>query len=115
MLHVLGRADDVIISGGENVHPAQVEAVLAATPGVRAAAAFGVPDPRWGQIVAAAIAVEPTFDRGRRRSRAGTRSCRRTRARAASPRRRAPRLPSGKLDRRALAAAADLADRVRVI
>ncbi len=57
-LHVAGRADDVIITGGENVHPAAIEAVLAATPGVRAALAFGIPDVRWGQRVAAAIAVD---------------------------------------------------------
>lgn len=57
-LIVVGRADDVIITGGENVHPATVEAVLAATPGVRAAIAFAVPDERWGQIVGAAVVSE---------------------------------------------------------
>jgi len=57
-LHVIGRADDVIISGGENVQPAAVEAVLAATPGVCAALAFGLADARWGQLVAAALAVD---------------------------------------------------------
>lgn len=62
-LVVSGRADDVIISGGMNVHPAEVEAVLAATPGVRMACAFGVADERWGQIVGAAIAVDASFDR----------------------------------------------------
>ena len=61
-LHVVGRADDVIITGGENVHPSTIEAVLAATPGVRAACAFGIEDARWGQIVGAAIAAEPMFD-----------------------------------------------------
>jgi L-alanine-DL-glutamate epimerase-like enolase superfamily enzyme/acyl-coenzyme A synthetase/AMP-(fatty) acid ligase len=61
-LHVVGRADDVIITGGENVHPSTIEAVLVATPGVRAACAFGIEDARWGQIVGAAIAAEPMFD-----------------------------------------------------
>lgn len=101
-LHVLGRADDVIISGGENVHPTQVEAVLAATPGVRAAAAFGIHDARWGQLVAAAVAVAPAFDHAR--------ALEQWRAQLpphARPRRLAllaelPRLPSGKVDRRAL-------------
>lgn len=101
-LHVLGRIDDVIISGGENVHPTQVEAVLAATPGVRAAAAFGVPDVTWGQIVGAAICVATGFDRDG--------AIVRWRAQLpphARPRRLAivdelPRLPSGKLDRRSL-------------
>src|SRR5262249_29764051 len=62
VLVVVGRVDDVIVTGGENVHPSQVEAVLAATPGVRAAAAFGLADPHWGQIVAAAITIDASFD-----------------------------------------------------
>lgn len=61
-LVVVGRADDVIITGGENVHPATVEAVLAATPGVRAAIAFAVPDEKWGQIVGAAVVTERDLD-----------------------------------------------------
>jgi o-succinylbenzoate---CoA ligase len=61
-LHVVGRADDVIISGGENVHPGEVERVLAATSGVRGAAAFGVADAHWGQAVAAALVVDAGFD-----------------------------------------------------
>lgn len=58
-LEVLGRADDVIISGGENVAPAAVERVLAAQPGVRAACVVGLPDAKWGQVVAAAVVAEP--------------------------------------------------------
>jgi o-succinylbenzoate---CoA ligase len=54
-LEVLGRADDVIVTGGEKVAPAAVERVLAAQPGVRAACVVGLPDPEWGQIVAAAV------------------------------------------------------------
>jgi O-succinylbenzoic acid--CoA ligase len=54
-LHLHGRRDDVIVTGGENVHPIEVEAVLAATPGVHAACVFGSPDEHWGQVVAAAI------------------------------------------------------------
>jgi o-succinylbenzoate---CoA ligase len=61
-LHVVGRADDVIVTGGAKVHPLEVEAVLAATPGVRAACVFAVPDARWGQIVGAALAADPGFD-----------------------------------------------------
>jgi o-succinylbenzoate---CoA ligase len=56
-LEVLGRADDVIISGGENVAPAAVERVLAAQPGVRGACVVGLPDPEWGQLVAAAVVL----------------------------------------------------------
>ncbi|MGX6449204.1 class I adenylate-forming enzyme family protein [Patulibacter sp. S7RM1-6] len=52
---IAGRKDDMIVSGGENVHPAQVEEVLAEHPGVRDAAVVGVPDERWGQLVVAVV------------------------------------------------------------
>lgn len=54
-LHVLGRADQVIVSGGEKIMPAEVEAALLAHPAVAAACVVGIPDPVWGQAVAAAI------------------------------------------------------------
>lgn len=54
-LEILGRADDVIISGGENIAPLPVERVLAAQNGVREVCVLGVPDPEWGQIVVAAV------------------------------------------------------------
>ncbi|MCF7552956.1 o-succinylbenzoate--CoA ligase [Pseudonocardia sp. WMMC193] len=54
-LVVLGRADDVIVTGGEKVAPAAVERVLAAQAGVAAVCVVGLPDPEWGQVVAAAI------------------------------------------------------------
>jgi O-succinylbenzoic acid--CoA ligase len=54
-LHVTGRKDDTIISGGENVAPAEVEAVLAAHPDVDDAAVVGRPDEEWGQAVVALI------------------------------------------------------------
>jgi o-succinylbenzoate---CoA ligase len=54
-LRVLGRDDEMIVSGGEKVHPAAVERVLAARPGVRAACVVGLADPEWGQLVAAAV------------------------------------------------------------
>ncbi|TMQ09518.1 MAG: 2-succinylbenzoate--CoA ligase, partial [Deltaproteobacteria bacterium] len=103
-LHVAGRSDDVIITGGENVQPAAVEAVLTATPGVRAACVFGLRDERWGQLVAAALVVDPSFD--------PTSAAERWRAALpghALPRRLAlcaalPMLPTGKIDRRATAA-----------
>lgn len=52
-LRILGRADDVIVTGGENVNPGQVEPVLASHPEVTAVVVVGVPDPEWGQRVAA--------------------------------------------------------------
>ena len=57
-LQVIGRADDVITSGGESVHPAAVERVLIAQPGVRAACVVGLADPEWGQLVAAAVVLD---------------------------------------------------------
>lgn len=56
---VRGRLDDMIVTGAENVHPAEVEAVLATSPGVRDVAVFGVPDERWGERVAAAVVAGP--------------------------------------------------------
>jgi O-succinylbenzoic acid--CoA ligase len=58
-LHVLGRGDDVIVSGGENVHPLQVEAALEEHPALAAAGVFPLADDEWGQIVAAAVVVAP--------------------------------------------------------
>ncbi|MDE2944808.1 MAG: AMP-binding protein [Gemmatimonadota bacterium] len=57
-LEVTGRLRDRIVSGGTNVDPAQVEAVLAAHPEVGEAAVIGVPDGRWGQVVVAIVAGE---------------------------------------------------------
>jgi o-succinylbenzoate---CoA ligase len=62
-LVVTGRADETIVSGGENVAPAEVEAALLACPGVRHAAVFGVADPTWGHLVAAAIVPADRFDK----------------------------------------------------
>lgn len=57
-LRVLGRADDLIISGGENIHPQQVEQGLLSLPGVSGACVFGLPSEDWGQVVAAAVVGE---------------------------------------------------------
>jgi fatty-acyl-CoA synthase len=54
-LRIVGRARDLIISGGENVHPAEVEQALAQHPAVAECAAFGLPDARWGEVVAVAV------------------------------------------------------------
>ncbi|MBA3324006.1 MAG: long-chain-fatty-acid--CoA ligase [Rhodobacteraceae bacterium] len=55
-----GRADDMIGSGGENIYPREVEEILYRCPGVREAAVIGLPDEKWGQIVAAyVVAADP--------------------------------------------------------
>ena len=54
-LEVVGRRSETIITGGENVAPQEVEAVLAAHPGVADAAVIGRPDPEWGQALVALV------------------------------------------------------------
>lgn len=54
-LYLDGRREDLVISGGVNVYPAEVEDVLAHHPGVREVAVFGMPDDDWGQRVCAAV------------------------------------------------------------
>jgi len=54
-LYVLDRRKDLIISGGENVYPAEVEAALMAHPGVAEAGVIGIPDERWGQVPVAFV------------------------------------------------------------
>lgn len=54
-LYLDGRRDDLVISGGVNVYPAEVEAALSEVPGVEAVVVFGAPDPDWGQRVCAAV------------------------------------------------------------
>lgn len=58
-LDVLGRLDDVIVSGGENVDPSLVAGVLATHPAVIDVAVVGVPDDEWGQLVAAVVVLAP--------------------------------------------------------
>ncbi|HEY7200947.1 MAG TPA: AMP-binding protein [Candidatus Dormibacteraeota bacterium] len=60
VLTVLGRRDDTIITGGENVRPEEVEAVLQAHPAVADAAVAGRPDEVWGELVAAWVVADPT-------------------------------------------------------
>lgn len=55
---VAGRAKDLIISGGENIHPAEIENALADHPAIAECAAFGVPDGEWGEVVAVAVVLK---------------------------------------------------------
>jgi len=61
---VTGRSKDVIITGGLNVHPVEVEQVLEAQPGVRAAAVAGLSSERWGEEVTAFVVADGPLDTG---------------------------------------------------
>src|SRR6185436_4075943 len=85
-LFIGGRKDDMIIRGGENIAPAEVEAVLQSHPAVEEAAVVGVPDLEWGQRGAASprTSSAPSAASGSRASRSRSScsscpSCRRTR------------------------------------
>lgn len=58
-LHLHARRVDLIVTGGENVYPAEVESVLEGCPGIQAAGVFGLADETWGQVVAAALVAGP--------------------------------------------------------
>ncbi len=58
-LYLIDRLKDMIISGGENVYPAEVEAALLRVPGVKEVAVIGVPDRRWGEAVTAVVVPQP--------------------------------------------------------
>src|SRR5262249_53931197 len=57
--YILDRVKDMIVTGGENVYSGEVEAVISGHPAVREAAVFGIPDPKWGEVVAATVVLEP--------------------------------------------------------
>jgi fatty-acyl-CoA synthase len=56
---IVGRLKDLVISGGENVYPAEIEDVLHAHPSISEAAVVGVPDERWGEACIAFVVVRP--------------------------------------------------------
>jgi O-succinylbenzoic acid--CoA ligase len=101
-LRVIGRADDVIVSGGENVRPSHVEEMLRTIDGVVEAAVVGVEDETWGSVVCAAVELD-----GRAPLPDVEAAARRMFPSFQLPRRwlvvsRLPRLGIGKLDRKAV-------------
>ncbi|HEX6275159.1 MAG TPA: AMP-binding protein [Polyangiaceae bacterium] len=108
-LVVTGRTTDVVITGGENVDPAEVEAALVSVPGIDAACVLGLPDPTFGEAVAALIV---TSGEAPRSVEAIRRALAQRLAPYKLPRRVAvvealPTLASGKLDRPGARALAD--------
>jgi fatty-acyl-CoA synthase len=59
---VVGRAKDMLISGGENIYSAEIENLLAAQRGVLECAVVGLPDAKWGEVVAACVVLAPDED-----------------------------------------------------
>ena len=57
-LYIMGRAKDMIISGGENIYPPEIERVLREHPAVKDVAVVGIPDPEWGESVLGGIVPE---------------------------------------------------------
>jgi fatty-acyl-CoA synthase len=57
---IRGRLKELVVSGGENIYPAEIEAVLLAHPAVADAAVIGVPDERWGEVCAAFVVLRGT-------------------------------------------------------
>jgi len=109
-LYVLDRRDDLIVSGGENVYPAEVEAVLLSHPEVIGAGVYGIDDTRWGRVPLADVVLRPgtaltvdslkSYCRGRLANYKVPVHIRSVRA--------LPRTATGKLQRRLLGAPADM-------
>ena len=113
-LEVLGRLDDVIITGGVKVEPRTVEEALTGLDTVAEACAVGLPDTQWGSVVIAAVVLEPASGQETPGNRGGPdgaalREAVRTRLDGAHAPKRIvvlealPLRPSGKVDRRAVA------------
>jgi O-succinylbenzoic acid--CoA ligase len=103
-LEIVGRKSDTIVSGGENVAPAEVEAVLLEHPAVAEAAVHPRPDPEWGEAVVATVVLRDGLSVAPEELRA---HCAARLAAFKVPKdvgfaERLPRTPSGKLLRRQL-------------
>lgn len=104
-VHIVGRADNMFISGGENVSPEEIENVLMAMPEIRQAAVVAAADERWGQVPVAAVVAQPPTDEALRAR--ILEYCRQELAAYKVPRRIAfleqlPVTGAGKLDRNAI-------------
>jgi len=58
-LFIMDRSKDMIISGGENIYPREIEEVLVQHPAVREVSVIGVPDPKWGEAIKAVVSLNP--------------------------------------------------------
>jgi acyl-CoA synthetase (AMP-forming)/AMP-acid ligase II len=99
-----GRIKELIIRGGENISPGEVEAVLKAHPAVADAVCFGIDDEKYGQVVGAAVVLKGQADRAQLRE-----SCRESLADFKIPKvihivQQIPRTPTGKVQRNRIGA-----------
>jgi long-chain acyl-CoA synthetase len=106
-LFLTGRSAEIIISGGVNIYPAEVDAILLSHPAVGDAATIGLPDPEWGEIVQAAVVLKPDTEPSSALAAELISWCRRRLANFKCPRRidfvlTLPRHDNGKLYRRKL-------------
>jgi acyl-CoA synthetase (AMP-forming)/AMP-acid ligase II len=63
LLTIVDRAKDIVVTGGENVASREVEDVVGSHPAIARVAVVGLPDPRWGEAVCAAVVLRPAHDR----------------------------------------------------
>jgi acyl-CoA synthetase (AMP-forming)/AMP-acid ligase II len=103
-LYVADRKKDMIVSGGVNIFPSEIEDILASHPAVREAAVIGVPDETWGERVCAIVVCQPTMSVD---ATTLTEFCRSHLARYKTPRRfefvsELPKTAAGKISRREL-------------
>jgi len=101
-LEIVGRKSDTIVTGGENVAPAEVEAALLAHPAVADAGVFGRPDPEWGEAVTASVVLRAPADPQELRAWVAGRLARFKVPKAVEVTETLPRNASGKLLRREL-------------
>lgn len=101
-VYVTGRSKEIIITGGENVSPEEVEQVLLRHPDVRDAAVFGLPDPRWGEAIAAAVVARRPVAAEALAEHVAVHLARFKRPRSVFFVDELPRTAAGKLERRAL-------------
>ncbi len=103
-VHICDRKKDMIISGGVNIYPAEIEAVIYGHPQILDAAVFGIPDDEWGERVHAIVQSKPgeTLDLDELREFVDARLARYMRPRAYETRDELPRTDAGKLLKRVL-------------
>lgn len=101
---LVGRSKDMILSGGYNVYPIELEEALQTHPGVVECAVFAMPDPTWGELpVAAVVAAAAAADAEAMMAHVGERVARHKRLRKIFFVERLPRTPGGKVQRHILA------------